>query len=290
MLSIKNLQVAWRDNAILQDVSLSIRPGEFVVVLGRNGAGKSTLLKALAGDFALRGKTGAAYRADLSINGESVDGMDSKRLARLRAVYSQSTANNYPLHAAQLVRLGRYPHVDAGAPEGPRFVEDVVSHALTLAGAARLAERDVTTLSGGEYARVQFARALAQVWPSASGHSQQHAAPRYLLLDEPTAALDLVHQHSLFSTVARLTREWHLGALAISHDCTLAARYADRLVLLADGKIVAAGTAADVMHADLLEQCYGVKVEILRDPNHGGVLVVPSEQSTAAVNSTSFPT
>jgi iron complex transport system ATP-binding protein len=116
-------------------------------------------------------------------------------------------------------------------------VEDVVSHALTLAGAARLAERDVTTLSGGEYARVQFARALA-----------------------------------------------------ISHDCTLAARYADRLVLLADGKIVATGTADEVIRSDLLEQCYGVKVDILHDPNRGGVLVVPSEQSTAAVNSTSFPT
>jgi iron complex transport system ATP-binding protein len=176
--------------------------------------------------------------------------LSSRTAFRVHSLNRGASTDLYPLRAAQLVRLGRYPHVDAGAPESPRFEEDVVNHALTLAGAARLAERDVTTLSGGEYARVQFARALAQVWPSASGHSQQRAAPRYLLLDEPTAALDLVHQHSLFSTVARLTREWHLGALAISHDCTLAARYADRLVLLADGKIVATGTADEVIRAD----------------------------------------
>jgi iron complex transport system ATP-binding protein len=277
MLSIKELHLAYRGQTILQSVSLTIRPGEFVVVLGRNGAGKSTLLKALAGDFALRGAAGASVScADLSINGELVDGMDSKDLARLRAVFSQSTSNQYPLRAAQLVRLGRYPHADAGAPEHPRVTEFVVGRALALAGVAHLAERDVTTLSGGEYARVQFARALAQVSPWVDGPAQPRAASRYLLLDEPTAALDLVHQHSVFSTVARLTREWNLGALAISHDCTLAARYADRLVLLADGRIIATGSATDVMRADLLERCYGVSVQILHDAEHGGVLVVPN--------------
>lgn len=273
MLSIKNLRVVLRGRTILRNVSLSIRPGEFVVVLGRNGAGKSTLLKALAGDFMLRGAMGGACPADLKINGEYVNEMDPKRLARLRAVYSQSVANNYPLRAAQLVRLGRYPHVDGGKREHPHAADSAIHQALTLAGAAHLTQRDVTTLSGGEYARVQFARALAQVSPGADD-----TTPRYLLLDEPTAALDLVHQHNLFATVARLTREWRLGALAISHDCTLAARYADRIVLLAKGEIIATGRPAEVMRADLLEQCYGVSVRITRDADHGGVLVVPHEQ------------
>ena len=272
MLSIKNLQIILRGRTILRDVSLSVRPGEFVVVLGRNGAGKSTLLKALAGDFALQGMAGAASPADVKINGEYVDEMDPKRLARLRAVYSQSVANNYPLRAAQLVRLGRYPHANGANPEPPQSVDDAVHRALTLAGAAHLTERDVTTLSGGEYARVQFARALAQVSPSVD-----ETTARYLLLDEPTAALDLVHQHNLFATVARLTREWRLGALAISHDCTLAARYADRIVLLANGEIIATGTPSGVMRPDLLAQCYGVSVRITRDADHGGVLVVPHE-------------
>jgi iron complex transport system ATP-binding protein len=279
MLSIRNLHVAYRDKAILRDVSLSVRPGEFVVVLGRNGAGKSTLLKALAGDFALRGAAGAVCRAELSINDEPVHTMNSKRLARLRAVFSQSTSNQYPLRAAQLVKLGRYPHADAGTAEHPQSADNAVSHALALAGVAHLASRDVTTLSGGEYARVQFARALAQVWCAADEPADEpknaRAEPRYLLLDEPTAALDLVHQHSVFSTVARLTRDWHLGALAISHDCTLAARYADRLVLLGDGEIIASGTAADVLRADLLERCYGVSVQILHDVPSGVMLVIP---------------
>ncbi|MBB3257282.1 ABC-type hemin transport system ATPase subunit [Paraburkholderia bannensis] len=157
---------------------------------------------------------------------------------------------------SDVVRLGRYAHLDGAAMPFP--VDVLVQDMLALAGVAPLADRDITTLSGGEFARVQFARALAQLW-TLDAHQMP---PRYLLMDEPTAALDLVQQHRLFATARRLTRAWNIGALAIAHDCNLAARHADRLVLIANGRSIADGAPREVMRTDLLERCYGAPMQI----------------------------
>jgi iron complex transport system ATP-binding protein len=162
------------------------------------------------------------------------------------------------------VQLGRYPHARKPGVL-PRASCHIVWQALELAGAATLAGRDVTTLSGGELGRVQFARVLAQLWPAQGNEpsAQDAEAPRYLLLDEPTAALDLAHQHHVLATVRHLTRDWRLGALAIVHDPNLAARHADRIALLANGTILAQDTPRNVMRTELIERCFGFSVRML---------------------------
>jgi iron complex transport system ATP-binding protein len=199
MLMAHDLCVSRGDALILRDLSLAVEPGTLTALLGRNGAGKSTLLKVLAGEFHSRIHAGTAQvRGTLTLNGEPLAAFDAQRLARLRAVLPQASHPAFSFSVEEIVLLGRYPHArHAGAwSNGDR---DIACRALERAGASTLAGRDVTTLSGGERARVQFARVLAQLWP-ADGDGRD-APARYLLLDEPTAALDLAHQHHLLATV-----------------------------------------------------------------------------------------
>jgi iron complex transport system ATP-binding protein len=140
----------------------------------------------------------------------------------------------------------------------------IAAEALALAGAGALAERDVTTLSGGELARVQFARVLAQLRPMQEPTQASQPAPRYLLLDEPTAALDLAHQHHMLSTLRRLAGAWNIGVLAIMHDPNLAARYADQLAWLAHGTLLAQDTPGVSMTPALVQACLGIEVEVIR--------------------------
>jgi iron complex transport system ATP-binding protein len=261
MLMAHDLCVSRGDALILRDLSLAVEPGTLTALLGRNGAGKSTLLKVLAGEFHSRIHAGTAQvRGTLTLNGEPLAAFDAQRLARLRAVLPQASHPAFSFSVEEIVLLGRYPHArHAGAwSNGDR---DIACRALERAGASTLAGRDVTTLSGGERARVQFARVLAQLWP-ADGDGRD-APARYLLLDEPTAALDLAHQHHLLATVRELTRDWHIGALTIVHDPNLAARHADRIALLADGTIAAQGLPRDMMRTELIERCFGFAVRML---------------------------
>ena len=264
MLKAHELCVSHGDAPILHGLSLAIEPGALTVLLGRNGAGKSTLLKALAGEF--HGATHARttqVRGTLTLNGEPLEAIRADRLARLRAVLPQSSHPAFPFSVEEIVLLGRYPHARrAGALS--HSDHDIAYEALELAHADSLAGRDVTTLSGGELGRVQFARVLAQLWPAAcDAREPRRTPPRYLLLDEPTAALDLAHQHRLLTTVRQLTRDWQIGTLAIVHDPNLAARHADRIALIADGAIAAQGTPHEMMRAELIERCYGFAVRML---------------------------
>ncbi|MFM0499745.1 heme ABC transporter ATP-binding protein [Paraburkholderia caffeinilytica] len=291
MLITSHLCVTRGNRPILRDLSLAIEPGRLTTLLGCNGAGKSTLLKALAGEFHDNGSTRPPQQSgSTTLNGESLTDIGPKRLARLRAVLPQASHPVFPFTVEEIVLLGRYPHATNGAVS--RDDRRIVAEALTLAGAGSLAGREITTLSGGELARVQFARVLAQIWPHAdavnaanaadqsnpSGHADRTLieAPRYLLLDEPTAALDLAHQHRLLETVRALTRRWHIGALAIVHDPNLAARYADTIALLADGTIIAQGTPRDIMQPALIEQCFGFAVRMLDAGDGSAPVAVPA--------------
>lgn len=201
--------------------------------------------------------------------------MSSKRLARLRAVLPQASNPVFPFTVEEIVLLGRYPHAASGAVS--RNDRRIVDEALTLAGAETLTGRDITTLSGGELARVQFARVLAQIWPREEDINDASDQPtRYLLLDEPTAALDLAHQHRLLETVRGLTRRWRIGALAIVHDPNLAARYADAIALLADGTLIAQGTPREIMQPALIERCFGFAVRMLDAGDGSAPVAVPA--------------
>ncbi|SDI46143.1 heme ABC transporter ATP-binding protein [Paraburkholderia phenazinium] len=276
MLIASNLSVTRGETAVLRSLSLAVKPGALTALLGRNGVGKSTLLKALAGEFDGAGAMRALRMSgELTLNGEPLHAIPPQRLALLRAVLPQSSQPVFPFSVEEIVLLGRYPHVRGGAPS--RRDREIVGEALALAEASGLAGREITTLSGGELARVQFARVLAQLWPVASVNPDQGGAmPRYLLLDEPTAALDIAHQHGLLATVRDMARRWNLGVLAIVHDPNLAARHADTIALLAQGTIIAQGTPHEIMRPELIERCYGFAVRMLDSGTETAPVAVPA--------------
>lgn len=263
MLSAYDLTIAHSESPVLDGLSLDVRPGELLVLLGRNGAGKSTLLKALAGE-PLPPRTHMS--GAITLNGALLSQYSTAPLARLRAVLPQTAQLSFPFSALEIVTMGRLPF-----PKASRSDTEIAALALEQAGALSLIHRDVMTLSGGEWARVQFARVLAQLWPDSPTESTSApSVPRYLLLDEPTAALDLAHQHHLLSLTRTLAKSWGFGAMAIVHDVNLAARHADRMALLADGRILATGTPHEVMRADLIETTLGLPVHVITPETAAG--------------------
>lgn len=235
-------------STLLQGVDLQLAPGEVGAILGPNGAGKSTLLSVLAG---LR----APDSGSVTLNGQAVSPAQVHRLARHRAVLPQESAVAFDFRVQEVVELGRYPHHLRPSPHEAAIVQA----AMQATGVAHMAQRPIASLSGGERARAQLARVMAQIWaPSADG------APRWLLLDEPTAALDLRHQHDTLSTVQRWAREQSVGVLAVLHDPNLALRYADRVWVLDGGALRASGHPARVLRPALVQRVWQVRASTAR--------------------------
>lgn len=234
---------------LLREVSFTLRPGSLTALVGPNGAGKSTLLSLLAGDT-------APTQGSVHIAGRAATAWPARTLARLRAVMLQRHESHFGFSVAESVSLGRLPH-DADRELDRR----IVARALHEADLGHMRGRDVTTLSGGEAARVAFARSSAQ------------AAP-VLLLDEPTAALDLHHQEAVLSS-ARSRRDAGETVVVVLHDLNLAARYADRMLILADGELVADGSPAEVISRESMRKIYGQEVHLLKHPDTGAPVIVP---------------
>ena len=235
-------------HAILDGIDLRFVPGRLTALLGPNGAGKSTLLALAAGDLA----PGAGR---VLLDGRPLRDWPAKALALRRAVMPQDHAVRFGFGVREVVAMGRLPH-----PPDPEADARIVDEALASADIAALARRDVQTLSGGESARTTFARVLAQRTP-------------LLLLDEPTAALDLHHQERVMHCARALARQ---GAcvVAVVHDLNLAARHADRIVLLDQGRVAADGTPREVLRADTIERVYRQRVAVLPHPTRDIPLVV----------------
>lgn len=235
---------------ILTDVSLEVRPGEVVGLLGANGAGKSTLLGALAAEL-------SADAGQITLDGAPLAGMALGSQARRRAVLPQKPGLTFDLGVREVVAMGAYPFAELA----PAQVDALVAHALGLADVAHLAGRRYPELSGGEQQRVQFARVLVQCHAArAPGES------RYLLLDEPTASLDPKHQGDLLRRAWELAHEGNTGVLVILHDMNLAARWCDRLLLLNAGRAIAQGTPAQVLTAANLHLAYGINAQVIAHP------------------------
>jgi len=247
-LCARGVGVRAGSSTLLQAVDLRLAPGEVGAILGPNGAGKSTLLAVLAG---LR----APDSGDVTLNGQTVSPAQAHRLARQRAVLPQETAVAFDFRVQEVVELGRYPH----RQQPSRNEAAIAQAAMQATGVAAMSERTLASLSGGERARAQLARVMAQIWePDAEG------TPRWLLLDEPTAALDLRHQHETLGTVQRWAREQGVGVLAVLHDPNLALRYADRAWVLDAGTLQASGPPAQVLQPALVQRVWQVQASTVR--------------------------
>ncbi len=250
-IDVRGLRVTLDRAIVLDGVDLTVAAGEWVTVIGPNGAGKSTLLSAVGGLLPFAGT--------VAVSGTELARLPRRDRARRVATVRQSPVVPPGMTVLDYVLLGRTPYI---APLGRESAADLaaardVLGRLDLTG---LAGRELDTLSGGERQRAFLARALAQ-------------GAGVLLLDEPTTALDIGHQQDVLELVDQLRREGGLTVLATMHDLSTAGEYADRLVLLAGGRVVAAGRPADVLTAELLAEHYRVRVRVI--PGDRGPLVVP---------------
>ena len=241
----------------LDGVSLEARAGELTALLGPNGAGKSTLLSLLLG-------TARPQRGTVTFGGRPLAEWPRAALARTVGVVPQSETFAFPVTVRALVEMGRYPHL--GPWQRARAVDRAaVEAALVRCDMGALADRGVATLSGGERQRARLARALAQVAADGDGLPAPGAA---LVLDEPTAALDLAHEMAFFALVRELARAG-TTVLLVTHNLDLASRHADRLALLSLGRVAAAGTPAEVLTADIVSRVYGWPVSVVPYPGPG---------------------
>ncbi|HEX8428690.1 heme ABC transporter ATP-binding protein [Hymenobacter sp.] len=257
MLQAHHASYAIEGNTLLHDATLECRPGEVTVLLGANGAGKTTLLRLLAGLY-------AASTGQVLLDGQLLSSFTSAQLAQQRAVLSQEIHLAFPLSVQDVVLMGRYPHFQR---RPTRHDQHIAQQALADLGMSSFAERDYSTLSGGEAQKVQMARVLAQIWePPPQGS-------RVLLLDEPVSSLDIRYQHQLLQRARQLARQQAI-VVTILHDINLAINYADRLVLLEKGRICATLASPFELTEYLLQKVFAVDMRIITNPYTQKPLVV----------------
>lgn len=244
--------------AILKGLDLTVPTGLVTVIVGPNGAGKSTALSLLTGE-----RPPDAGTAE--IGGRPLTAWEPEDLARRRAVLPQSTSLPFAFSVAEVVMLGRAPHRRHSSAAKDRAV---CTAALRAADVGHLAGRMFPTLSGGERQRVALARALAQIWDPPEDNG-----PRYLFLDEPTASLDPSHQHRTLSLAKTLARQG-VAVCAVLHDLSLAATYADRLAVIAEGRTVAAGAVDTILTPAVLEPVFDCTITLHGTPGRPGCAVI----------------
>jgi ABC-type cobalamin/Fe3+-siderophores transport system ATPase subunit len=256
ILRTQHLNLAYEDKLIIQDLDLYIPAGKITALVGRNGCGKSTILKALA--RLLRPQSGHVY-----LDGKAIREMLTKEVAKQLAILPQSPIAPDELTVEGLVRLGRYPHQNL---LGKRDPEDdlMVEWALSVTDLKLLRNRALRALSGGQRQRAWIAMALAQ-------------GTDLLLLDEPTTYLDMAHQLEVLELLDQLNREQGKTVVMVIHDLNHAARYADHMVAICDGRIAAQGSPKEIITPELLKQVFGVKAHIYKEPGTGVPICIPYE-------------
>ncbi len=238
---------------ILDDISIDLSPGQWIGILGPNGAGKSTLLRIMAG--VLPASTGVVLFA-----GKAFGQWSSRARAKQLAFLPQRTDLSFPFQVREVVALGRAPHLERWQSEG-REDEEIIQRAMQLTEVSQFADRQVTTLSGGEFQRVMLARALAQ-------------NPTFLLLDEPTTNLDMRHQFGLADVLTALVQQG-VTVVSVLHDLNLAAAVCASVALLHTGRVYAAGTPRAVLTVDAIRAVYGVDVALGENPETGALHIIP---------------
>ncbi len=266
-LVVSNIGFSAGRASLLRQVSASFEAGRVTAILGPNGAGKSTFMSLISG----QSKPSAGQ---VRMNCMNIASVPMTELAKVRSFVPQDSQVAFDFSVREIVELGRYPH---RAKPGKQEAQ-IVPKALSVVNVLHLADRVYNTLSGGERARVQVARALAQIWePSATGHA------RWLMLDEPTAALDLAHQHQVMSELRGWAVTEGVGIVTVLHDVNLALRYADDVLLLRGGESHGFGSARSVLTAETVSDLWQVDCQSV--PSSDGVpQYIFSAQSTALVS------
>jgi heme transport system ATP-binding protein len=248
MLTAHDITFSVGNKALVSNISLTFEPGKLHLIIGPNGAGKSTLIKIFA--RLLRPQTGI-------IEYEGVDVRDAAEsdLAKRRAVLSQAVEVAFPLSVREVVMMGRYPHF--GGHPAPTD-ENIVDELMSFFDVTEFRDRNYQTLSGGERQRVNFARVLAQLWRPAPANDSASKS-RLLFLDEPLTFLDIRHQIDFMKKVRQFTDASDVVTIGVVHDLNLAARFADRVVMLNGGRVVATGSATAVLTRENIRSVFAVE-------------------------------
>jgi iron complex transport system ATP-binding protein len=246
---------------VVRGVSLTVPPTGIIGILGPNGSGKTTLLRMLAG-------TRHPQRGSVTLDGAGLARFSRAALARRMAVVPQETHLAFDYTVGEVAMMGRYPHLGAFEIEGPADLA-VIEETLLSTGTLHLKDRPFATLSGGEKQRVVIAAALAQIF-----RLQAEETGGYLLLDEPTASLDLGYQLEIASLLTQLHEERRVAIVISTHDLGLAGTLCDSLMLIRDGQVVANGPTDEVLTPDNVREVYGVEADVIRHPS-GHRVVVP---------------
>ncbi|MFE9932678.1 ABC transporter ATP-binding protein [Streptomyces sp. NPDC005533] len=261
-LTAQNVTLGYDQRVIAEDLSVEIPDHSFTVIVGPNACGKSTLLRALS--RLLKPSAGRVL-----LDGQAIGSMPAKKVARTLGLLPQSSTAPDGITVADLVARGRYPHQGL-LRQWSAEDERVVNESMASTGVAELADRAVDELSGGQRQRVWIAMALAQQTP-------------LLLLDEPTTYLDIQHQIDVLDLCAELHENQGRTLVAVLHDLNHAARYATHLIAMRGGKVVAEGPPAEVVTAELVEKVFGLRCQIIDDPETGTPLVIPAARRARVV-------
>ncbi|ETW93249.1 MAG: hypothetical protein ETSY1_40045 [Candidatus Entotheonella factor] len=254
-LDVQDLAFTYRDQPVFEHVSFDLQPGEVVGLVGPNGSGKSTLLRLLLGVL-------PANRGRILLDGAPICHLSRKAIARHAAFVPQDTAIDAAFTARDIVAMGRHPYLGRFQSETPDD-HAAIAWALTATSTQALSTRLVRELSGGERQRVMLARALAQQAP-------------LLLLDEPTANLDIAHQLDMLSQVHAVVKDDRCALIAM-HDFNLAARFCDRMLMLANGRLVAQGKPEAVITEEHLATYFHIRAKVRWEPDVGGLVVLPCQ-------------
>ncbi|MDI3502560.1 MAG: cobalamin transport system ATP-binding protein [Archaeoglobi archaeon] len=261
MLEIRGLSAGYGERIVLRDVSLEVQKGELVCIIGPNGSGKTTLIRAIGG-FA------DVYEGEILLDGESLTEMSLRERAKRIAVVPQNTYIEFPYKAKEVVMMGRTPYISRFHRESTEDVR-AVEEAMRLTGTHELRERRIDELSGGERQRVVIARALAQ-------------KPKVLLMDEPTAHLDINYQIEIFSLINRLKDS--MGVLCSIHDLNLASEFSDRMLMIHKGRIFAEGSPEEVLTERNIRKVFGMSSKVSRNPFTGRIFVSRLPKREKSIN------
>ena len=259
-IQAEDVHLSYGDKPILVGVDLEVSQGEVLGIVGPNGSGKSTFLRIAAGTL-------ASQRGRVLLDGEDMAMLKPKDRARLVAVVQQSPAAPPGFTAMDLVLMGRNPHLGLLQWESQSDY-DTCRRVMELTETWEFADRQVSTLSGGELQRVFMARALAQETPT-------------LLLDEPTAHLDISYQTAVLDIINRVRLLSDLTVIVAMHDLTLAAQYCDRIAVLHGGSVLACGAPAETLNEEVVSKAFGAPVHIIPHPSTGTPVVLPMGQSVS---------